>query len=101
MPFRAPPSPYQTRRLPPHLQTAPHGSPAHHLLPPPSLSPPPCSPRSQTAATIADLFFTAQAFDVAEEAVRLAVTAAEQAQQYGLMIKLSNNLAAVHRNKGE
>ena len=50
---------------------------------------------------MADLFFTAQAFDVAEEAVRLAVTAAEQAQQYGLMIKLSNNLAAVHRNKGE
>ena len=65
----------------------------------PPLPPHPSLP--QTAATVADLFFTAQAFDVAEEAVRLAVTAAEQAQQYGLMIKLSNNLAAVHRNKGE
>ena len=55
----------------------------------------------QTAATVADLFFTASEFDLAEAAVQVAATAAEASQQFALMIKLSNNLAAVHRNKGE
>ena len=58
-------------------------------------------PRSQTAATIADLFFTASSLDLAKEAVQVAVAAAEASKLFALMIKLSNNLAAVHRNKGE
>ncbi len=36
-----------------------------------------------------------------EEAVRIAVHAAEESKQYALMIKLSNDIAAVHRNKDE
>ena len=46
-------------------------------------------------ATVADMFFANQMWDEAQGAVKLAMAAAEECGDYGLAIKLSNNLGAV------
>ena len=51
----------------------------------------------QVAASLADMCFALEHIDEAKAAVELAMGAAEQAGNYPLVFKLSNNLGAVLR----
>lgn len=53
----------------------------------------------QAATMVADMYFASNQLEEAEAVVKEAIAAAESINQTALVIKLSNNLAAIYRSK--